>query len=59
MLGGLGNVLGTLAGGLVLGVLQSLGGLTLGDGYRDLVGMALFLLVLAFRPDGFLAKGRN
>jgi branched-chain amino acid transport system permease protein len=59
VLGGLGNVLGTLAGGLVLGVLQSLGGLTLGDGYRDLVGMALFLLVLAFRPDGFLAKGRN
>jgi branched-subunit amino acid ABC-type transport system permease component len=36
-----------------------LGGLTLGDGYRDLVGMALFLLVLAFRPDGFLAKGRK
>lgn len=59
VLGGLGNVLGTLAGGLVLGVLQSLGGLTLGDGYRDLVGMALFLLVLAFRPDGFLAKGRK
>jgi branched-chain amino acid transport system permease protein len=59
VLGGLGSVLGTLFGGLVLGVLQSLGGLTLGDGYRDLVGMALFLLVLAFRPDGFLAKGRG
>ena len=58
VLGGLGNVLGTLVGGLALGVLQSLGGLTLGDGYRDLVGMALFLLVLAFRPDGFLARGR-
>ncbi len=58
VLGGLGNVLGTLAGGLVLGALQSLGGLTLGDGYRDLVGMALFLAVLAFRPDGFLARGR-
>lgn len=57
VLGGLGNVLGSLVGGLVLGVLQSLGGLTLGDGYRDLVGMALFLLVLAFRPEGFLAKG--
>ena len=42
VLGGLGNVLGTLVGGLVLGFLQSLGGLTLGDGYRDLVGMALF-----------------
>jgi branched-chain amino acid transport system permease protein len=59
VLGGLGNVLGTLAGGLVLGFLQSIGGLTLGDGYRDLVGMALFLLVLAFRPDGFLARARS
>jgi branched-chain amino acid transport system permease protein len=59
VLGGLGNVLGTLAGGLLLGLLQSIGGLTLGDGYRDLVGMALFLLVLALRPDGFLARARS
>jgi branched-chain amino acid transport system permease protein len=58
VLGGLGNVLGALVGGIALGVLQSLGGLTLGDGYRDLVGMALFLLVLAFRPEGVLARGR-
>ena len=54
VLGGLGNVLGTLAGGVALGALQSLGGLALGDGYRDVVGMALFLAVLAFRPGGFL-----
>lgn len=58
VLGGLGNVLGTLVGGIALGALQSLGGLALGDGYRDLVGMALFLLVLAFRPDGFLTRRR-
>jgi branched-chain amino acid transport system permease protein len=56
VLGGLGNVMGALLGGIALGALQSLGGLTLGDGYRDVVGMALFLLVLAFRPDGFLAR---
>ncbi|MGO9361108.1 MAG: branched-chain amino acid ABC transporter permease [Xanthobacteraceae bacterium] len=59
VLGGLGNVLGTLVGGVALGALQSVGGLTLGDGYRDVVGMALFLLVLAFRPDGFLSRGRT
>jgi branched-chain amino acid transport system permease protein len=53
----LGNVIGTLFGGLALGALQSLGGLALGDGYRDLVGMALFLIVLAFRPEGF-ARGQ-
>lgn len=57
VLGGLGNVLGTLVGGLTLGVLQSLGGVVLGDGYRELVGLAAFLLVLAFRPTGLL-RGR-
>ena len=57
VLGGLGNVLGTLIGGLALGVLQSLGGVVLGDGYRELVGLAAFLLVLAFRPTGLL-RGR-
>jgi len=56
VLGGLGNVLGTLFGGLALGALQSLGGLALGDGYRDLVGMALFLVVLALRPEGFARR---
>jgi branched-chain amino acid transport system permease protein len=59
VLGGLGNVLGTLIGGLVLGVLQSVGGLAFGDGYRDLVGMAVFLLVLAFKPAGLWTRGRS
>jgi branched-chain amino acid transport system permease protein len=59
VLGGLGNVLGTLIGGLTLGVLQSLGGLVLGDGYRDLLGMAVFLLVLAFKPTGLWGRGRG
>ena len=58
VLGGLGNVLGALVGGVALGALQSLGGLVFGDGYRDVVGMALFLAVLAFRPDGLLGGRR-
>ena len=59
VLGGLGNILGTLIGGITLGVLQSIGGVVLGDGYRDLVGLALFLVVLAFRPQGLLAASRS
>jgi branched-chain amino acid transport system permease protein len=56
VLGGLGNVFGTLIGGMVLGILQSFGGLTLGDGYRDLVGLVLFLAMLSLRPQGFLGS---
>ncbi|WP_158818459.1 branched-chain amino acid ABC transporter permease [Methylocapsa sp. S129] len=55
VLGGMGNIMGTLLGGVTLGIMQSLGGIVLGDGYRDLVGMVLFLIVLAIRPTGLLA----
>lgn len=57
VLGGMGNILGTLAGGIVLGVLQSLAGIMLGDGYRDLIGLVVFLAMLAVRPRG-LFKGQ-
>jgi branched-chain amino acid transport system permease protein len=57
VLGGLGSVFGTLIGGVALGVLQSLGGLTLGDGYRDLVALVMFLAVLSVRPKGFFGRG--
>ncbi|RKP58416.1 branched-chain amino acid ABC transporter permease [Pararobbsia silviterrae] len=56
VMGGIGNIYGTLVAGIVLGVLQSIGALLFGDGYRDLVGLVLFLLVLTLRPQG-LVKG--
>lgn len=52
VLGGMGNILGTLVGGVLIGVLQSAGALVLGDGYRELVGLVVFLAVLALRPNG-------
>jgi branched-chain amino acid transport system permease protein len=55
VLGGLGNIFATLVAGIALGLLQSLGGVVFGDGYRELVGLALFLLVLAVRPQGLIA----
>lgn len=55
VLGGIGNIFGTLVAGFVLGVLQSLGGVVFGDGWRDFVGLALFLAVLALRPQGIFA----
>ena len=56
VLGGLGNIFATLVAGLALGLLQSLGGVVFGDGYRELIGLVLFLLVLAVRPQGLLAR---
>ena len=58
VLGGLGNVFGTLVAGIVLGVIQSAGGLVFGDGYRDLVGLVVFLIALTVRPQGMFAPQR-
>lgn len=54
VLGGMGNILGTMFGGVLIGVRQSIDALALGDGYRDLVGLVVFLAVLALRPNGIL-----
>ncbi|MUZ76029.1 branched-chain amino acid ABC transporter permease [Agrobacterium vitis] len=56
VLGGMGNIAGTLIAGLALGLMQSVGALLLGDGFRDLVGLALFLVVLALRPAGLFVQ---
>lgn len=56
VLAGLGSVLGTFAGGVTLGVLQSIGAAFLGDGYRTFVGLVLFLLILALRPQGLFTR---
>lgn len=58
VMGGVGNIFGTLAAGITLGILQSVGALILGDGYRDLVGLVVFLLALALRPQGMVSGVR-
>jgi branched-chain amino acid transport system permease protein len=57
VIGGLGSLWGTLAGGIVLGVAQALGnevGVRYGIGSGTLFGHLLFLVVLAVRPSGLL-----
>jgi branched-chain amino acid transport system permease protein len=55
IIGGLGSLWGTLLGGLVLGVAQTLGA-QLSPGWGVLAGHLVFLGVLAFRPAGLLGK---
>jgi len=58
VLGGVGHVLGTLAGGLFLGVAENMASFFLGDAIREGVAYVIFLLVLLFRPTGLFAKYR-
>ena len=56
VLGGLGSIMGTLAGGLLLGVTQSSTAFFLGGTYREVVGLLIFLIILVFRPQGLFGK---
>lgn len=57
VLGGLGSVAGAFAAGLGLGVVESVSGVVLGNAYREVMGLVLFLAVLALRPRGLFARG--
>ena len=56
VIGGMGSILGTLLGGIVLGVAQLLGSYFLGTGVQLLVAYLVLLIVLATRPNGLLAR---
>jgi branched-chain amino acid transport system permease protein len=55
IIGGLGSMWGTLAGGIILGVAQAIGA-QIDPGWQVLAGHLAFLLVLALRPQGFFPK---
>jgi branched-chain amino acid transport system permease protein len=56
VLGGAGSVKGTLLGGLILGLIQSLGATFTGDGWRTFIGYVVFLIVLSIRPQGLFGR---
>jgi branched-chain amino acid transport system permease protein len=58
IIGGLGSLWGTLVGGAVLGVAQTVGA-KLSPGWGVLTGHLVFLAVLLFRPQGLFAKARR
>ena len=55
-LGGFGSVVGALIAGILVGVIEVLGGFLLGPQYKLAIVLALFLAVLMFRPQGLMGK---
>ena len=59
VLGGLGSVPGAIAGGILLGVVESLGAVYVSTTYKDGLGYVMFLLVLLYRPSGLFGVGKS
>jgi len=56
VLGGLGNPMGALVAGLLIGVLESLGAGLVSSHYKDAIGLVVLLGVLFIRPSGLLGS---
>jgi branched-chain amino acid transport system permease protein len=52
VIGGLGSLPGSIVGGLLLGLVESLGSVFFSPSFRDVYGFGLLLLILALRPTG-------
>ncbi len=58
IIGGLGNLWGTLAGGVILGVAQAIGA-KIHPGFQVLAGHLAFLIALVLRPQGLFPRIRD
>lgn len=51
-LGGLGSIPGAIAGGLLLGIIETYSAVMISSAYKDAVGMFILIFVLIFLPSG-------
>ena len=56
IIGGMGSLLGTFLGGLILGVAQLVGAQLIGPGFQLLGGYLILLIVLTIRPQGLFGR---
>lgn len=57
--GGMGNIIGSILAGFLIGLAEGLGGVFLGTEYRQVVAFVIMILVLWFRPQGILGGRRS
>lgn len=59
IIGGLSSGFGTVAGGLLLGVLESFSAGLISSGYKDAIAFVILLLILFFRPQGLFRRAET
>ncbi|MCJ7734552.1 MAG: branched-chain amino acid ABC transporter permease [Anaerolineales bacterium] len=58
VLGGIGNIPGAMVGGILLGIVESLGPAALGIDFqlKDVIAFSILVLILIFRPSGIVGE---
>ncbi|MFO7568687.1 MAG: branched-chain amino acid ABC transporter permease [Smithellaceae bacterium] len=56
ILGGMGSIPGAIVGGLLLGLIEAIGGGYLSAAYKDVFGFGALVLILAIKPTGLFGK---
>ena len=59
IIGGMSSGLPTVAGGFILGVLESVGAGTISSGYKDAIAFIILLLLLFLRPQGLFGSKQS
>jgi branched-chain amino acid transport system permease protein len=56
VLGGIGNVPGAMLGGIIIGLIEAMGGQLISTSWTDVIIFSILVLVLVFRPSGLLGR---
>jgi branched-chain amino acid transport system permease protein len=56
VIGGLGSIVGSVVGAVLLGVIEALGSVFISAAYKDLYGFLLLIALLVFRPTGLFGE---
>ena len=56
MLGGIGNILGAMFGGILLGIFEGIGAGYVSSMYRDAFAFSVLILILIFKPQGLFGE---
>ncbi len=59
VLGGMGSIVGATLGGVIIGVVESMGAAYISSDWKDVVVFAIFLLVLLVKPSGLMGTSRT
>ena len=56
VLGGLGSIPAVLVGGILFGLIETIGSVVFGAGYKDAIAFVVLVILLVFRPNGLMGK---